>query len=46
MDAKLKKVVAQLKAASKMHLAQSKVIEKHIKDMQKMSAKPKPRGRK
>ena len=32
MDAKLKKVVAQLKAASKMHLAQSKIIEKHIKD--------------
>ena len=25
MDAKLKKVVAQLKAASKMHLAQSKI---------------------
>ena len=33
----LKSVVAQLKKASKMHLAQSKVIEKHIKDMQKMS---------
>ena len=39
MDAKLKKIVAQLKAASKMHLAQSKVIEKHIKDMQKMGQK-------
>jgi hypothetical protein len=37
MDAKLRKVVAQLKAASKMHLGQSKIIEKHIKDMQKMS---------
>jgi hypothetical protein len=41
MDAKLKKVVSQLKAASKMHLAQSKIIEKHIKDMQKMSKKKK-----
>ena len=45
MDAKLRKVVAQLKAASKMHLAQSKVIEKHIKDMKKMS-KSTPRKRK
>ena len=45
MDAKLKKVVAQLKGASKMHLAQSKIIEKHIKEMQKMS-KPTARKRK
>jgi hypothetical protein len=39
MDASLRKVVSQLKKASKMHLAQSKVIEKHIKDMQKMGQK-------
>ena len=37
MDKSLKSVVAQLMKASKMHLAQSKIIEKHIKDMQKMS---------
>lgn len=45
MDKSLRSVVAQLKKASKMHLAQSKIIEKHIKDMQKMS-KPKARKRK
>jgi hypothetical protein len=29
----LKKVVSELKNASKMHLAQSKTIDKHIEDM-------------
>ncbi len=37
MDKSLRSVVAQLKKASKMHLAQSKIIEKHIRDMQKMN---------
>lgn len=37
----LKSVVAQLKKASKMHLAQAKKIEAHIKEMQKMSKKKK-----
>jgi|TARA_X000000950_G_scaffold289161_1_gene410350 hypothetical protein len=37
----LKKVVADLKKASAMHLKQSKIIDKHIKDMQKMSKKKK-----
>jgi len=41
MDKSLRSVVSQLKKASKMHLAQSKIIEKHIKDMQKMSKKKK-----
>ena len=36
----IKKVVKELQKASKMHLKQSKIIDKHIKDMQKMS-KPK-----
>ena len=39
MDKSLRSVVSQLKKASKMHLAQSKIIERHIKDMQKMSKK-------
>jgi|TARA_A100000172_G_scaffold39476_1_gene24058 hypothetical protein len=33
--ANLNKVVGELQKASKMHLAQSKVIEQHIKDMKK-----------
>ena len=33
----LKSVVAQLKKASKMHLAQAKKIEAHIKEMQAAS---------
>ena len=36
MDRSLKSVVTQLKKASKMHLAQAKKIEAHIKAMQKM----------
>lgn len=39
----LRKVVAELKKASKMHLKQSKIIDKHIKDMQKMSPPKKRR---
>jgi|TARA_R100000482_G_scaffold122986_1_gene71872 hypothetical protein len=35
----LKKVVSELKKASAMHLKQSKIIDKHIKDMQKMNKK-------
>ena len=35
----LKSVVAQLKKASKLHLAQAKKIEEHIKQMQKMFKK-------
>jgi hypothetical protein len=37
----LKSVVAQLKKASKMHLAQAKKIEAHIKQMQAASKKKK-----
>ena len=37
--ANLNKVVSQLQKASKMHLAQSKVIEQHIKDMKDSPAK-------
>ena len=39
MDKSLKSVVAQLKKASKMHLAQSKIIEKHIKEMKSYGKK-------
>jgi|TARA_R100000353_G_scaffold39671_3_gene31493 hypothetical protein len=39
MDRSLKSVVTQLKKASKMHLAQAKKIEAHIKAMEKMSKK-------
>ena len=39
MDKSLRSVVSQLKKASKMHLAQSKIIERHIKDMQKCQRK-------
>ena len=39
MDKKLKAVITQLKKASKMHLRQAKVIDKHLKDMKKMSKK-------
>ena len=35
----LSKVVRELIKASKMHLQQSKIIDKHIKDMQKMTKK-------
>tara|TARA_S200002703_G_scaffold155151_1_gene158944 strand:+ start:133 stop:258 length:126 start_codon:yes stop_codon:yes gene_type:complete len=35
----LNKVVRELKKASKMHLQQSKIIDKHIKDMQKTTSK-------
>tara|TARA_R100001594_G_scaffold85261_1_gene119685 strand:- start:2885 stop:3007 length:123 start_codon:yes stop_codon:yes gene_type:complete len=37
----LKKVITGLKKASKMHLAQAKVIKKHLQDMKKMSKKKK-----
>lgn len=37
----LKSVVAQLKKASKMHLAQAKKIEAHIKEMQAGAKKKK-----
>ena len=37
----LKSVVAQLKKASKMHLAQAKKIEAHINAMEKMAKKKK-----
>ena len=39
MDKKLKKVITELKKASKMHLRQAKVIGKHLKDMEIMSKK-------
>jgi glutaredoxin 2 len=39
--ANLNKVVSQLQKASKMHLAQSKVIERHIKDMKNSPAEKK-----
>lgn len=39
--ANLNKVVSQLQKASKMHLAQSKVIEQHIKDMKDSPAQKK-----
>ena len=35
MDKNLKSVVAELKKASRMHAAQAKKIERHIKAMQK-----------
>ena len=41
MEKKLKKVITQLKKASKMHLAQAKVINKHLKDVRKMSKRKK-----
>ena len=42
MDAKsLKKIVSQLKGASKMRLAQAKMIENHIKMMNNASKKKK-----
>ena len=36
-DKTLSSVVSQLKNASKMHLAQAKIVDKHIKDMEKGS---------
>ncbi len=38
MDKNLKSVVAELKKASRMHAAQAKKIERHIKAMQKSNA--------
>ena len=42
----LKTIAKELDNASKMHKSQANRVRKHIKDMQKMSTKPKPRGRK
>ena len=39
MDKNLRSVVAELKKASRMHAAQAKKIEEHIKAMQKMNKK-------
>ena len=39
MDNKLKKVVKELKKASKMHLSQAKILDRHIKSMKKMGKK-------
>jgi hypothetical protein len=39
MDKNLKLIVGELKKASRMHAAQAKKIEGHIKAMQKMSKK-------
>jgi len=39
MDKNLKSVVAELRKASRMHAAQAKKIERHIKAMEKMSKK-------
>lgn len=41
MDKNLKSVVAELKKASRMHAAQAKKIEVHIKAMHQMSKKKK-----
>tara|TARA_R100000458_G_C8044142_1_gene94187 strand:- start:85 stop:213 length:129 start_codon:yes stop_codon:yes gene_type:complete len=41
MDKNLKKIVSQLKGASKMHLGQAKMIENHIKMMKNASKKKK-----
>ena len=39
IDKNLKSVVAELKKASRMHAAQAKKIERHIKAMQKANGK-------
>lgn len=43
-DKTLSSVVSQLKNASKMHLAQAKIVDKHIEDMEKGSPAKKQKG--
>jgi len=43
-DKTLSSVVSQLKNASKMHLAQAKIVDKHIEDMEKGSPLNKQKG--
>ena len=43
-DKTLSSVVSQLKNASKMHLAQAKIVDKHIEDMEKGSPAKRQKG--